>query len=79
MLSNLPTDVGVVEKAECKMKVKDKWKKGLFLQSCSSSLQWVPILPWESLGSRCIYSSRAFPAKYLATGENWCLTKKQKK
>lgn len=45
MLSNFPTDVGVVEKAECRMKVKDKWKKGLFLQSCSSSLQWVPSCP----------------------------------
>lgn len=29
MLSNPPTDVGVVEKAECRIKVKDKWKKGL--------------------------------------------------
>lgn len=71
VLSNPATDVGVVEKAAWRMKEKNKWKKGLFLQRCSSSLQCLSILPWESLGSRYMYRTGAFPAQYVATGENW--------
>lgn len=44
----------LMSEAECGMKVKDQRnKKGLFLQRCSSSLQWLPIVLWDSLSSKC--------------------------